>query len=415
MRKKEVFTREEAYQKSIKALKNCITPYGFLASAAGKDNYGRVWSRDGIICGLAALMSQDKELIECFKNNLNTLMKFQHGLGFIPSNVDFTNGKVSYGGTAGRVDASLWYVIGVSQYFKRTRDTVFLKSHSKSLAKVMRLLPFWEFNDKHFLYVPMGGDWADQYVNEGYVLYDELLYLQANREYAYLKKKLKGKYQYFQEKAQILEKRIGINYWLQAKNYYSDRVYNKVIFQKGIRERGHKKDYLLPYFNPGGYGKRFDGFANSLAIHFRVLSRPKQRMIINYVDKKFTKRTKNLVPAFWPPIKQGDAEWKKLKNNYSVKFRNKPYHYHNGGLWPFINGFYASAIARINRKRAREHLDAINWANYKSKGKGRWGLYEFLDSKYFRAGGMKHQAWSAAGGIMAHEAVVNNKAVFLRG
>jgi len=58
------------------------------------------------------------------------------------------------------------------------------------------------------------------------------------------------------------------------------------------------------------------------------------------IDKrKFTKRTKNLLPAFWPSIREGDAEWKKLRNNYSVRFRNKPYHYHNGGLWPFINGF----------------------------------------------------------------------------
>ena len=106
--------------------------------------------------------------------------------------------------------------------------------------------------------------------------------------------------------------------------------------------------------------------------------------------------------------------WKKLRNNYSVRFRNKPYHYHNGGLWPFINGFYASAIARMDRKRARGYLDAINWANYRSKGREKWGFYEFLDSKDIRVGGMKHQAWSAAGGIMAYEAVINNKRVFLQ-
>jgi len=70
MAKKELFTRDGAYGKSIKILKSCITPCGFLASAANKDNYGRVWARDGIISGLAALMSGDEELVNCFRNML---------------------------------------------------------------------------------------------------------------------------------------------------------------------------------------------------------------------------------------------------------------------------------------------------------------------------------------------------------
>lgn len=412
--KKEDYTREEAFEESLKILRKCVTPYGFLASAMKELNYGRVWSRDGIICGLAALMSGDKELVECFRNTLNTLKNHQHRLGFIPSNVDFIKGKSSYGGTAGRVDASIWYVIGVGQYFKRTKDIEFLKSHSKSIIKVMRLLHYWEFNNKQFIYVPMGGDWADEYVNEGYVLYDQLLYLEAHRNYSYMNKKLRRRYRHFEEKGHTLKKMIGINYWLQRKNYFSDKVYNKVIFQKGCRERAHKKNYLLPYFNPGGYGKRFDGLANSLAIHFDLLSKQKEKLIISYVKKNFTqRRTKNLVPSSWPPIYEGDAEWKKLKNNYSVKFRNKPHYYHNAGLWPFINGFYAAGLAHINRKLARIYLDAVNWANHRSKGKQKWGFYEFIDSKEFKVGGMKYQGWSAAGGIMAYEAVVNKKGVFL--
>ena len=183
--------------------------------------------------------------------------------------------------------------------------------------KAIRLLHHWEFNDKHFLYVPIGGDWADEYINEGYVLYDELLYLQACKDYTYMKKKLKRKYSYFEWKARILKKMIGINYWLQAKNYFSKDVYNKIIFQKGIKNKGYKKNYLLPFFHPGGYGNRFDGLANSLALHFSVLSKPKEKLLIKYMDDTFSRRTKHLVPAFWPVIKEGEAGWKKLKNNYS--------------------------------------------------------------------------------------------------
>ncbi len=36
----------------------------------------------------------------------------------------------------------------------------------------------------HCGFVPLTGDWADEYVHNGYVLYDELLYLQAQRTLA---------------------------------------------------------------------------------------------------------------------------------------------------------------------------------------------------------------------------------------
>jgi hypothetical protein len=41
------------------------------------------------------------------------------------------------------------------------------------------VLDAWEFNGKHLVYVPQSGDWADEYVQHGYVLYDQLLRLWA--------------------------------------------------------------------------------------------------------------------------------------------------------------------------------------------------------------------------------------------
>jgi len=53
----------EAYQQAIQLLHACSTEDGFLASRTERDNYRRVWARDGVIVGLAALMSQDQDLI----------------------------------------------------------------------------------------------------------------------------------------------------------------------------------------------------------------------------------------------------------------------------------------------------------------------------------------------------------------
>ena len=47
------------YKKAIELLQNASSKEGFLASAKNITNYKKVWARDGVICGLAALASAD--------------------------------------------------------------------------------------------------------------------------------------------------------------------------------------------------------------------------------------------------------------------------------------------------------------------------------------------------------------------
>jgi hypothetical protein len=44
--------------KAIELLQKASSSEGFLASAQDISNYKRVWARDGVICGLAALASR---------------------------------------------------------------------------------------------------------------------------------------------------------------------------------------------------------------------------------------------------------------------------------------------------------------------------------------------------------------------
>ena len=74
-----------SYHKAIALLHQVGTKNGFLASAENTSNYQRVWARDGVICGLAALASADEKLIATFKNTLETLADNQHEIGTIPS------------------------------------------------------------------------------------------------------------------------------------------------------------------------------------------------------------------------------------------------------------------------------------------------------------------------------------------
>ena len=138
------------YQQSIALLHRVATPNGFLASAENTSNYQRVWARDGVICGLAALASGDEKLIDTFKSTLETLAKYQHEIGTIPSNVLISEAKVdvSYGGLAGRVDALTWFIIGVCQYGFHQNDVAFVEKYTPNIEKCFQLLTAWEFNNK---------------------------------------------------------------------------------------------------------------------------------------------------------------------------------------------------------------------------------------------------------------------------
>ena len=162
---KEFFT--EGYRRACGLLSECSRPEGFLASPTDKTNYRRIWGRDGVIIGLAALMTGKTKLMETFRHTLETLAEYQGPRGEMPSNVDPQSGRISYGGMTGRVDADLWFIIGCGEYWKVTGDDAFLDDMIPVVEKVHFLLGAWEFNNRGLLYIPATGDWADEYIHNG--------------------------------------------------------------------------------------------------------------------------------------------------------------------------------------------------------------------------------------------------------
>ncbi|RME52139.1 glycogen debranching protein [Candidatus Woesearchaeota archaeon] len=407
-------SRELAYAQSLQLLIACSSPDGFLASTTNTANYQRVWARDSMICSLAALLSDDAYLIGQVKKSLVTLMRYQHRQGEIPSNVDVKQKKVSYGGSAGRVDATLWFLVGFGQYVKRTNDIAFLKRYYPHFRKAIDLVRLYEFNHKHLIYVPISGDWADEYIQEGYTLYDELLYYQAFKEFVWLRKKLRKRAEKYEEKAKHIKKVIITNFQLKKSNLCSPYLYNKIVYKRALQHKRSPTPYFLPCFNPGGYYTHFDAFANALTILLHIATPAERERLKRYLKRNFIKHTRGLIPAFWPVITPGHPHWDELRNNYATAFRNKPHEYHNGGLWPMITGMWAAAFAKNDKQLAEQLLDAINTANQKcTTRKEAWCFYEYHNSKTFKPRGTKHQAWSAAAGIIAHQTIAKKKPLFL--
>ncbi len=293
-------TLEQGYKKSIEFLKKSSSEYGFLASPINAFNYRRVWSRDGVINGLAALISGDKELIEIFRKTLNTLAKYQGKKGQLPSNVDPITKSVSYGRTTGKVDATLWYIIGCGQYYRHTKDKKFLNYHLKKIEKAIEILEAWEFNQKGFLFVPDSGDWADESPRHGYILYDELLYHKALLEYDYLLKSAKRDNNYFKEKADLLKNKIKVNFWLDTEKINEEYIYHPEMFEGLKKAYKGKQKFWIENFHHHAIYKRFDSFANSLSILLGFSENHQREKIFNYVSGIIG--SGYLVPAFYPVI-----------------------------------------------------------------------------------------------------------------
>lgn len=397
----------EAYAQAIEHLRACASPRGFWASTVDRANYRRVWGRDSTIIGLASLLTGEEDLIQAFRESLLTLAQHQGPQGEVPSNVDLESGRVSYGGTTGRVDGNLWFVIGATEYWQTTGDAALMESLWPCLQRVMRLLAAWEFNNRGLIYVPQTGDWADEYIHSGYVLYDQLLYLQAQTSFGALEDQLRGKTNpTSRERLDRLCRLIRMNYWFEDGDEDMDDVYHEVLYCKGKEAAPSCEErHWMPFFVPAGYGYRFDAFANVLASLLGVADSNQSETVDNYIQTVAPARLP-LLPAFHPVIKPVNQDWKRLRMTFSYTFKNKPYEFQNGGLWPMITGFYvADLAARGKIKEARRHLAAVHEANRMELDGAQPGFAEFVHGEQLTAGGTPLLGWSAAAAIIGEHAL----------
>ena len=99
--------------------------------------------------------------------------------------------------------------------------------------------------------------------------------------------------------------------------------------------------------------------------------------------------------ALFPPVKEGDPDW---RDYYGLL--NVPHHYHNGGVWPFIGGFYVAALVRSGLlAKANDVLGRLAELNRSG---------EFNEWHHGATGepmGVRDQAWSSGMYIYAYECV----------
>ncbi len=358
-------------------------PNGFVASPLLADNYQRVWSRDSAILALALLVDERDQYYPIIEKGILALGKQQSETGAIPSNISAQdNGdKASFGSLVGRIDATTWWLIQTFLFVKATGRNELLEELHVPIDKAFQCLRTWELNERHLIYTPLGGNWADEYHQSGYTLYDNLLYYWALR----LASENNWSEAIIDKKEQV-KKSIIANFSLEQ----NDSEYT-------IHSRARKEQFTddckhWPMsFAPNGYDFTFDLAAHAL---LGLLGFSKE-MGKSYALSVAKKNGHFLLPAFHPTVYPGDKKWELLHHNNSYQFKNHPNQFHNGGAWPVMFGWYGMALTLCGHgKYSKQIFD--NYASFLRQQKEP-AFDEYIDPTNQKVGGVHELCFSVAG------------------
>jgi hypothetical protein len=109
-----------------------------------------------------------------------------------------------------------------------------------------------------------------------------------------------------------------------------------------------------------------------------------------------------LPPVLFPFIRPEGPDWRPRYERYGW-----PGEYHNGGVWPFVCGFYVAACVAAGRLRVAERkLEALTrLVRAVRRGGLAFGFNEWFRAQDGLPPGQDRQTWSAAMYIYAAECV----------
>ena len=322
-----------------------------------------------------------KKFKPAFKKSLELLSKYQSDLGQIPNAVGDYNQDRKSKVTFNTIDSTLWYLIGQRVYEKAYKDNSLLKKHKKNIEKAFLWLSYQDPNEDKLLVQLPTTDWQDAFPHKyGRTINTQALYYAALRMFR--KNKL----------ALRIKKVVNGN----IENYLS--LYDK------------KRRFYLAFVwkNHDGdreQGEWFDTFGNLLAIVTNLATPKISKNILTHIEKMKINRPYPC-RAINPPLTPKNKSWQSYFSKCSAK---DPYQYLNGGVWPFIGGFYIAALIKTKQyKKAEKELRVLEKANELRD----WAFNEWLDGKTGKAKGADSQAWSAGAYLYAFECLKKKKVLF---
>ena len=399
---------ETALEKAQQVLARECSPIGLIASPEG---YPHVWARDSVITSLGALLTPGHET--CLKVSLKTLASQQSELGAIPNNVSVATGRLDHT-NAGSVDSNLWFILGHFFQYRRDGDIDFLREEWAALEKALLWLRYQDSNGCGLLEVHEAADWADLLANRFNILYDNLLWYAALRAMSEMSRVLGIDGKKYGEMADDVRHKIRIVLWVGVEkesewgpNCPAHNEWKHTLSQ--VDPLLVKRPFFLPYIAFRDFGDYCDVFGNLLAILFGVANPAQEKRTLDYlhqvgIAEPYPVRVLN------PVIQPGSKDWREYYRNNNL---NLPDQYHNGGIWPFVGGFYVATLVKVGRmEEARQQLGKLAEVN-RLGVEEEWEFNEWCHGRSGRPMGYAHQAWSAGMYVFAYNCVKEGKVLIL--
>jgi len=347
-------------------LHNAHGPFHGLPRTAGW-GYPEPYTRDLMFSILGIAVSGNQKLMESIRKVLRTLAENQTRHGHITSLVHDKDDR-------GASDTTPLFLLGVGIFRKVTGETDFLH---EAVEKALIWMEYQSPSDRYLVAQQPTSDWRDEQWMTGYGLFVNALV------YAYLR--ILGQH----DRADKVRHEMGRFTIASDANHH--HVHEGLVVK------------YKPYFAFWSYkihsSERFDLLGNSLAILSGLASPSRADDMVTWIEEECAEMRErgelalDLPPNFFPYIKKHDPDWLPRYSQF-----NNPGEYHNGGIWPFICGFYIAALVAAKRyKLAEEKLVALTLCiESSSTGTVAFGFNEWIKAQDGKPMGQDWQTWSAA-------------------
>jgi glycogen debranching enzyme len=387
-------------QASLDLLERNCTPHGILAAsrtlAAEARRYTRIFGRDAAICVMAMCGSGRPALEAAAVASLDALASQQAANGQIPKYVD-PQGQDADFWYLGCIDATLWWLIAVDHVRRHgTAATVETSEHAPQAGgprgshaaptrwadNVQRAIA-WLLAQEHqhfrLLQQNEASDWADIMPRSGYVLYTNALWYEVKRRFALE----------HAEDTQHHFNHLFNPFQRDLPHYHRARLLRHYA-RRGRRDPG----LYLSFVNLAVVGDEGDVFGNVLAIQSGLADEARGARIADTITAARASEPYPVRVVLHPLTRQHDL-WRRYMERHQ---QNLVHQYHNGGIWPFVGGFWAMALARLGRReQAWMELERLAHVNALDD----WRFTEWFHGRTLAPMGMAGQSWNAATFLMA--------------
>ncbi len=369
---------------SLALLERNLTPHGILAAsrtaAAVARRYTRIFGRDAAMCVMAMCGSGVPALEEGAVASLDALASQQAPNGQIPKYVD-PEGRDADFWYLGCIDATLWWLIAVDHV--RRHGSVGADRWADGVERAIGWLLAQEHQHFRLLQQNEASDWADIMPRSGYVLYTNALWFDVKRRFSL---------------CQADDTQHHFNHLFNPFQRDLPEYHRARLLQHYARRGRRDPGLFLSFVNLAVVGDEGDVFGNLLAIQSGLADEAMAHSIVNTIEAAHAGSSLPVRVVLHPLSHEHDL-WRAYMGRHR---QNLMHQYHNGGIWPFVGGFWVMALARLGLHRAGwSGLARLAHANALDD----WRFTEWFHGRTLAPMGMAGQSWNAATFLLARRAL----------